>query len=59
MSEKPEFVKAPEGELPICPYCKQEIHEVHYSQRGVINEKLLFWCPKCRCVLGTGAQFNS
>ena len=59
MSERIEFVKAAENEWPVSPHCRQEIRRVHYVERGVLNEKLVFWCPECRCVLGTGSQFNS
>jgi hypothetical protein len=58
MSEKLKFVKAPDDERPICPHCKHEIGEIRYAERGALNERLIFWCSSCRCVLGTGSQFN-
>jgi hypothetical protein len=59
MSEKPRFVKAPDEERPVCPHCRQEIREIRHTGRGVLNEKTVFWCSECRCVLGIGSQFNA
>jgi hypothetical protein len=58
MSEQLKFVQAPNDERPICPHCRQEIGEIRYAERGTLNQRLILWCPLCRCVLGTASQFT-
>jgi hypothetical protein len=57
MADKIKFTKAREDEWPMCPYCKKDLKEIKYKQRGWISTLTTFWCPQCRSLLGTSATF--
>lgn len=49
-----------EDVAPVCPYCETELREVHMQRvRGQfgVGRAFIFFCPKCRKVLGTGTQW--
>ncbi len=58
MSDKINFTKAREDEWPICPFCKKDLKEIRYKQRGFISTLTAFWCPHCRSLLGTSTSFK-
>ena len=53
------LIKSTDREGPICPYCEKEIAEVVVKQFDnkswfEITERLVYYCPHCRKVLGIG-----
>ncbi len=58
MPVKLEFIKAGDDEWPTCPSCKKELREIKYKERGFFTSLTVFWCPYCRCLLGTSSTFN-
>ncbi len=57
-AEKLKFTEAEAHEWPICPWCKKEIKEIKFKQRGWLSSTTAFWCPYCRSLLGTATSFN-
>jgi hypothetical protein len=57
--------EAHDDEKPICPHCEEDVDEVivqAFDQEGIfqIKEKYIFFCSKCRKVLGIGQfAYNS
>ena len=50
-----EYTEAAPNEYPICPFCEKELDEVKYKNLsgGFFGKrKLMFFCPRCRKVLG-------
>jgi len=41
---------------PLCPHCEKTIDEVHWRQIEAVNAEYLFFCPKCKKVLGIGVR---
>jgi glutaredoxin len=58
MAEKITYTKARDAEWPLCPYCKKELREIMYKQRGWLSAMTTFWCPHCRSLLSTSTTFN-
>jgi hypothetical protein len=58
MAAKIKFTEVTGEEWPVCPACKKELREIKYKHRGVFTSMTAFWCPHCRCLLGTSTTFN-
>ncbi|TDJ53727.1 MAG: hypothetical protein E2O47_07540 [Gemmatimonadetes bacterium] len=42
---------------PICPYCEQELTDIHYEQlRGKFFRRYLYFCSHCHKVLGVSER---
>lgn len=59
MAEKIALTEAGPEEWPICPSCKKELKHVKFKARGWLTTVTIFWCPFCRCLLGTSSTFNA
>lgn len=50
------LVKSSDDEIPICPHCEQELHEVKMKNVNhkifTVSEKFVYFCPHCHKVLG-------
>ena len=49
--------EAPDGTLPLCPYCKQDLDTiwVKSSGLGLKGQKEILMCPYCKSFLGYNA----
>ena len=47
---------APDGEKPVCPYCKQSLDMIWIMKKGtwILEQKQIIMCPNCRSLLGFG-----
>jgi len=59
MTKKMRFIKAREDEWPTCPWCKKELNDLKYKDRGFLKNVTVYWCPHCGHLLGTSATFNA
>jgi len=55
---KPKIQVVETGEVPICPYCEQELTtlNVNSKQRSLVEFQKVFFCPHCRKVLGLSSM---
>jgi hypothetical protein len=58
MKQKVQFVEAGGNEWPLCPHCKKELRQMMFRKRGWLAVLTVFWCPHCKCLLGTSHAFN-
>jgi hypothetical protein len=54
------YEEAPDGVLPVCPYCRTELNVIWQKSElshsfGVVYSQTQM-CPHCRCVLGYGTM---
>ncbi|RKX31633.1 MAG: hypothetical protein DRP46_02925 [Candidatus Zixiibacteriota bacterium] len=51
------FFEQKEDIAPTCPHCKREIDKVWYREmKGDLGKRCLYFCPKCRAVLGVSQR---
>jgi DNA-directed RNA polymerase subunit RPC12/RpoP len=41
-------------QVPICPHCKNELHEIGKLKKGFIEQHVVYICMFCRAVLSIG-----
>ena len=51
------IVEAPEGRLPMCPYCHKDLDEIWSKSEGLglAGKERVLMCPHCRAMLAYGA----
>jgi hypothetical protein len=57
MPDKPFTVVKRDDLTPVCPHCEEELAEIYCKADGVafvVGRNVVFFCPHCSKVLGTG-----
>lgn len=46
-------LQAKDDVLPRCPHCEEDLIEIWYRElRGMLGKRYLYFCSRCRAVLG-------
>ncbi len=42
-------------QMPLCPYCGEEITELLRKTHGIGEQHTVYFCPNCKKIIGIGA----